>query len=134
MNKIEIGVILFVEKDNKFLFGKRHKAHGNNTYTVPSGHVGFGESWEKAGQRELGEEAGLTVDEKDIQVLGTLNQPGEEAHYINTVLYTNKVQGVPVGSTECDDWDYYFLSSLPVPIYHMILPALGLLKGGVTHV
>lgn len=126
---IEAGVILFVEKDNKFLFGKRHKTHGEGTYTVPSGHMNFGETWERAGQRELYEESGLNVNEEDIKVLGTVNQPGTEFHYINTVLHTKEAFGDLVGSEECDEWTYYSLDELPKPIYHMILPALDLLKG-----
>ena len=58
--KIGIGVIII--KDNKVLFGKRKNSHGDGTWSLPGGHLEFGESWEDCALREVEEEVGITIN------------------------------------------------------------------------
>nr|GEX79218.1 NUDIX hydrolase 1-like [Tanacetum cinerariifolium] len=44
----EIGIAVFISKDNKVLFGRRRKLSiGAYTYALPGGHLEFGESFEE---------------------------------------------------------------------------------------
>ena len=56
-NKIvRVGVGVFVWRDGRFIMGQRLGSHGANTWSVPGGHLEFGESWEDCAIREVKEE------------------------------------------------------------------------------
>ena len=56
-----IGIGVFVWKDGKFLMGLRIGAHGSNTWSIPGGHLEYGESWEEGAAREAQEETGMKI-------------------------------------------------------------------------
>lgn len=39
-----VGIGVFIFKNNKFLMGCRKGAHGEGTWSIPGGHLEFGES------------------------------------------------------------------------------------------
>jgi 8-oxo-dGTP diphosphatase len=56
------GLGVFIWKDGKFLMFRRQNAHGHDTWSIPGGHLEYGESWEEGAKREALEETGLTID------------------------------------------------------------------------
>lgn len=61
LNRPQIGVGVFVIKDGKFLMGQRRGSHGEGTWSVPGGHLEFGESPESTALREVFEETSLKI-------------------------------------------------------------------------
>lgn len=59
MTRVGIGV--FIVKNGKFLMGRRRNAHGDGTWSIPGGHLEFGETFEETAKREVLEETGLTI-------------------------------------------------------------------------
>ena len=53
-----------IERDNKVLLVKRNHEPFNGYWTLPGGHIDFGETAEKAVIREVKEESGLTFKPK----------------------------------------------------------------------
>ena len=62
--------------------GKRKGSHGEGTWSVPGGHLEFGETIENCAKREVYEETGLVIT--DVTVAGITNDifSEEETHYI----------------------------------------------------
>ena len=86
--KSRLIVVCLIEKDSKFLLGKKPKNTGPypNSWHTPGGGVNLDEeSIEDALRREMKEEAGIEI--KDIQGFGfdedyEPNKHGEVTHYI----------------------------------------------------
>ena len=66
-----IGVGVFVFKDGKFVMGCRRGAHGEGSWSVPGGHLEYGETPEETAAREVMEEIGVKI--KNIRFGGITN-------------------------------------------------------------
>ncbi len=78
MQKPRLGSAVLVEKDGKFLLGKRNKENANNLWVIPGGGVRYGETIKDAAVREIKEETNLNVD--IIKLIGykeIINLPGK---------------------------------------------------------
>ena len=86
---------VFVFKNGKFLMGERKGSHGAGTWTVPGGHLEFGEVIEDGAAREVREETGLEI--KNTKVAGITNDifPEDGKHYITIWLTSHWKKGVP---------------------------------------
>ena len=126
--KVGVGVYLFDEK-NRLLLGLRKSPHGQGTWCPPGGHLEYGESFEKAAQRETLEETGLTVETKDISLMGITNDFFTESgkHYVTIHLLSKKFEGNAqvLEPEKCAEWRWFELNQLPENLF---LPAAQFLK------
>lgn len=64
------AVFVFLEKDGQYFYLRRQNTGWNDgKLVVPSGHVDQGESVKAAAVREVLEEAGVVVDEADLEFI-----------------------------------------------------------------
>ncbi|MBI2482041.1 MAG: NUDIX domain-containing protein [Candidatus Vogelbacteria bacterium] len=56
-----VGVGVFIFKEGKFLMLKRANSHRSGSWSVPGGHLEYGESFENTAKREVLEEAGIKI-------------------------------------------------------------------------
>lgn len=91
--KVGLGVVIV--REGKVLIGRRIGAHGANTWTIPGGHVEFGESWEACARRETKEEVGLDLE--NVLFLGVTDDYdiGEGKHYVTIFVKAESRQGEP---------------------------------------
>ena len=122
MNKelrIGVGIGVFVWKDGKFLIGKRRGSHGHDTWSIPGGHLEFGESWETCAAREVMEETGLKI--KNIRFLTATNDifPEHNKHYSTIWVESDWESGEPQitepGISEYTSWSTF--KTLPEPLF-----------------
>lgn len=117
-SQVRVGVAVFVWKDNKFLMGKRIGAHGENTWSLPGGHIEVGETPVQAAQRETLEEAGLGI--KNIKFLTYTNDLfTENKHYITLWFEADWASGRPT-INEPDKWieqTWVNKNDLPSPLF-----------------
>lgn len=75
--------------------GKRKGSHGEGTWSVPGGHLEFGETIEDCAKREVYEETGLVIT--DVTVAGITNDifSEEEKHYITIWVISRWKEGEP---------------------------------------
>lgn len=116
---VGVGVAVFVWKDSKFLIGKRIGNHGENTWSIPGGHLEFNESWEEAAKREVKEETGLDIS--TINLVAVTNDIFESAgkHYITIWVEADWVHGEP-RITEPDKYiaqEWCDFQTLPEPLF-----------------
>jgi 8-oxo-dGTP diphosphatase len=114
-----IGVGVFVWKDGKFIMGQRQGAHGAGSWSIPGGHLEFGESWEECARRETKEETGLDI--KNVRFLAATNDifPEEKKHYV-TIWVESDWAGGEATITEPDKFvglAWRDFESLPEPLF-----------------
>ncbi|GJU89981.1 NUDIX hydrolase 1 [Tanacetum coccineum] len=127
----EIGIAVFISKDNKVLFGRRRKLSiGAYTYALPGGHLEFGESFEECAAREVKEETGLDI--KNIELLtATNNLLSDSVHLV--IIYMRAHLSDPNQSPQniepekCEGWEWYDLKNFPEP---MFAPLRDMLQNG----
>lgn len=84
-------VLLLLRNEDTFLADSDMRPEG--TYTLPSGKVKFGETFEEAGKRKLKEETDLDVNLKDLKVISLSSDINEYAHYATIGLIANNYKG-----------------------------------------
>ncbi len=116
---VRVGIGVFVWKDSKFLMGMRRGAHGYDTWSVPGGHLEFGESWEECAKREVREETSLEI--ANIRFLAATNNifKEERKHSVTIWMQSDWQSGSPT-ITEPDKFismEWLTFASLPRPLF-----------------
>jgi 8-oxo-dGTP diphosphatase len=120
MDKIaRIGIGIFVFKNGKFLMGRRRNAHGDGTWSIPGGHLEFGETFEDTAKREVLEETGLAI--KNVRFGAVTNDyfRDEGKHYV-TVWVLSDWESGKEHITEPDkyvDMEWRDFDTLPEPLF-----------------
>ncbi len=119
MNRPGVGVCVFVKKDGKVLVQKRIGAHGPNTWSIPGGHMEYGESPEETAIRETKEEVNIVI--KNPRVVGVTNDvhETEKKHYITIFLEADYDSG-ELKINEPDktvEIQWCSIDSLPQPLF-----------------
>jgi 8-oxo-dGTP diphosphatase len=52
-NIVQVGIGVFIFKNGKFLMQQCQGSYGSGSYSVPGGHLEFGESFEDTAHREV---------------------------------------------------------------------------------
>jgi 8-oxo-dGTP diphosphatase len=122
-----VGVGVFIFRDNKFLMFKRRGSHGAGAWSIPGGHLEFGESFEETAVREVKEETGLAI--KNIRFGAVTNDYFKEEgkHYVTIWVLSDWLRGKET-ITEPDkssDLAWHTFNDLPEPLF---LPWQELLK------
>ena len=83
---VRVGIAVFIFKDGQFLMMQRQGSHGTGTWSVPGGHLEFGESFEDTARREVLEETGVEIT--NIRFGGVTNDVFESdgKHYVTIWL------------------------------------------------
>lgn len=130
---IEIGVQVFLVRDNNILLGKRGRGFGRGTWGLPGGHLKFGEEFEEAGLRELCEETSLKG--REAKVITIANTPFPTGvHHIQIGILVKNGQGEPqiVEPDKCAEWRFFSLDELPSD-EEIYTPSLPLIKNFLAH-
>jgi len=114
--KVGIGVIVL--KDGKVLLGKRKSPLGVGTWSLPGGHLEYGESFEETACREAEEETGLN-DLTNIVLVAVCNNIMSESHYVTIGMLAESETGEPkaMEPEKCDEWSWFDPEDLPSPLF-----------------
>jgi 8-oxo-dGTP diphosphatase len=93
-------VDLIVRKGDLILLEQRGRPPFEGMYTLPGGHVDYGETVEETALRELEEET--AVQAKLINILGVFSDPKRDprGQRITTVFIADWIEGDPVGGDD----------------------------------
>lgn len=105
-----VGVSIIVIRDGQILLGQRKGSHGENTWSVPGGHLEHGEKPEDCARRELFEETSLNcVDVARHQLVPYVSNIIDGKHYITLMFVTTDTFGNAVNSEpeKCGGWHWF---------------------------
>ncbi len=115
----KVGIGVFIFKDGKFLMGQRQGAHGADSWSIPGGHLEFGESPEETAIREVREETGLEI--KNITFAAVTNDvfAEENKHYITIWVKSEWASGEPtiVEPDKFVEQRWVTFDELPEPLF-----------------
>lgn len=117
-NVVRVGVgVLVVDSSGKILFGKRKSKLGENTFSLPGGHLEIGESIEECALRELKEETDL--DGENPEIFSLSNDVYPDKHYITIGVLVKNFKGEVklMEKDKCEGWEWYESDKLPSPLF-----------------
>lgn len=126
----KVGVGVIVVKDGKVLLCERLASHGAGTFSIPGGHMEFGESFEDTAKRELEEETGLTdVDVTDLVAVKSDRVYGK--HFITVGMLAIWKSGEPVAKEpeKARNWAWYAPDEIPENLF---LPSKTVLENWIA--
>ncbi len=117
-HRVPLACYLLLKRENKLLLIRRfNTGWQDGDYTLVSGHLDGNESARMAMQREAKEEAGISVEVRDLRIIYVLhrldNSTGEE--YIDFFLTCDSWAGEPsnMEPQKCDDMKWFEVDKLP---------------------
>lgn len=119
MDYPRVGIGVFVRRDNLILLGLRHGAHGPDTWSLPGGHLEFGESFEECAHREVEEECSITIANPHIATVTNDMFSTENKHYV-TIFIICDYHGGNVQLREpdrCREWRWCTWDNIPSPLF-----------------
>jgi len=128
MEKIpRIGIGVFIFKNGKFLMGKRMGSHGEGSWSVPGGHLEFGESFIDTSKREVLEETGVSIKNLRFGAITNDYFKKEDKHYVTVWMLSDYDSGEAtiLEPNKYIDQDWFDFDTLPSPLF---LPWEQLLK------
>jgi 8-oxo-dGTP diphosphatase len=121
---------LILIKDNKILLARRFNTGWNDgNYSVVAGHLDGNETFLQAMTREAMEEAGIEVNEKDMEVVHVMHRKTDHER-IDLFILAKKWKGEPhiMEPNKCDDMIWAPLNELPmntIPYIRQAIDAVG---------
>ena len=118
---VGVGVAVLIEdSEGRILLGQRKGSHGAGSWSVPGGHIDFGETPEHSCIRETFEETGLVIDNVQKHEVSYTNVIFEEGKHYITLFFTADVVDGTLALKEpdkCNGWKWFDLDSLPEPLF-----------------
>lgn len=114
----QVGIGVIIRKDNKILLGKRINAHHADVWSVPGGHVEFGETLSDCARREVMEEVGIEIENV---VHGPYVEDvfeKEQKHYISIFMIADYKDGLVsvCEPDKCEGWEWRAWDDFPEDI------------------
>lgn len=90
---VRVGIGVFIFKDDQFLMGQRQGSHGEGSWSVPGGHLEFGESFEQTAKREAKEETNLDITNIRFGAVTNDYFESENKHYVTIWMLSDYAAG-----------------------------------------
>lgn len=118
-NSVRVGIGVFVFKNAKFLMQKRQGSHGQGTWSVPGGHLEFGESFEDTAHREVKEETDLEIKNIRFGAVTNDNFTDEDKHYVTVWMLSDWADGIEhiTEPDKCLQQEWHTFDDLPSPLF-----------------
>lgn len=120
--QVRVGVACFVWRDGVFLIAKRHGSHGEGTWSLPGGHLEFGETWADCAAREVLEETGMKI--QNVRFLAATNDffRTSNKHYVTIWMEADWQSGEPTITEpdRCTEQRWATFSTLPDPLFEPV--------------
>lgn len=125
-----VGIAVFIWHNDRFLVYRRAGSHGDGTWSIPGGHLEYGESFAECAAREVMEEVGLEIG--NIRFLALTNDifAADAKHYISIWLEAEWLAGEPRTSEphKVLDMQWCDFKHLPKPLFEPCWQNLRLAK------
>jgi 8-oxo-dGTP diphosphatase len=116
---VRVGIGVFIFRNGKFLMGKRLGSHGEGSWSVPGGHLEFGETFADTARRETLEETGVHI--KNIRFGAVTNDYFEEEnkHYVTVWMVSDHENGEAsiLEPNKFVEQGWFDFETLPTPLF-----------------
>lgn len=114
-----VGIGVFVFRGGKFLMQQRQGSHGEGTWSVPGGHLEFGESPEETAARETLEETGCRIANVAFGAVTNDVFADESKHYVTLWMTSDWESGEPTITEpeKCAAQTWADFDNLPEPLF-----------------
>jgi 8-oxo-dGTP diphosphatase len=121
--RVGVSIMIFRETEDsvsmdletELLIGKRKGSHGEGIYSVPGGHIEYGETFEQCCSRELEEEIGVSFDSytpidfsEDFFVDKQYTTLYFKANNVNPEIEIKNME-----PDKCEGWEWVKIKDLP---------------------
>jgi 8-oxo-dGTP diphosphatase len=117
--QVRVGIAVFVIKDGTFLMLQRKGSHGEGTWSLPGGHLEYGESFEDTARREVKEETNLNI--MNVRIGGITNDifSNENKHYVTVWMMSEWESGIEqnMEPQKCTAQAWRTFDTLPEPLF-----------------
>ena len=113
--KLITSIYLILIRDNKvFLLRRQNTGYEDGKYSLPAGHLEDNESITKGLQREVKEEIGVHIDQKDMKLVHTMHRKEKDIR-VDFFFSAKRYKGTPENAEpeKCDDLGWFPLERLP---------------------
>lgn len=122
---VRVGVATIIHRKNKVLLGLRAGKHGPGTWSLPGGHVEFGEDPIDAARREVLEETGLRlglIHPWGLSPWANAHFPEEGRQSVTLFFKGEYISGEAVirEPDKCSAWNWFSMYELPEPLFGAI--------------
>lgn len=111
--KIGTAIVILNSK-GQILMGRRlYEPLG---YSLPGGHLEFGETLNECGIREVREEVGVEIENVEIKTIGENLFPDKKYHSISIFIFSTIKINQTIKNpepTNCAGWSWFDLSKIP---------------------
>lgn len=129
---VRVSVHLFLLKENKVLLLRRfNTGYEDGNYSLVAGHIDGNEPVSTSIIREAYEEAGITVNKEDLEVVHVMHRKKTKGEYIDYFFRCTKWTG-NITNTEphkCDDLSWFDINNLPTNMVDYVASAIEEFKG-----
>lgn len=126
---------LLIKKGKVLLLRRFNTGWEDGKYILISGHLEGNETVKQAMIREAGEEAGITINSKDLHIVHAIHRKSNNnLEYIDFFLLAKKWKGEPKISEpkKCDDMKWFPLNNLPENLLTYVKKAIENYQNGVS--
>lgn len=131
--KLTTAVHLFLLDGNKILLSRRYNTgYRDGFYSVAAGHLDGNEKAKSAMVREAKEEAGIDIDENDIEFVHVMHRKSEDERldfFFVSKKWKNGI--INMEPHKCDDLRWFEIDSLPENMVPYVRKAIENFKSGV---
>lgn len=112
-----VGVGVIIRNGDRVLLMKRQNSHGDGTWSMPGGHMEYGESPEECAMREAEEEVGVSITDLVFRTITNDIFEEEGKHYVTIWMESKYVSGeARINSArEMSDVGWFSWNDLPTP-------------------
>ncbi len=111
--RLGTGVVI-LNKHGQILFGKRlNQPLG---WSIPGGHVEFGENLIDCAKREVMEEVGIEIENVEPLTFGENLLLDQDYHSVSIFLFSTIKDGEIIGNPEphkCGGWEWFDITDIP---------------------
>lgn len=117
MDRAKVGVGVIIMRDGKILLLRRTGSHGSGTWSVPGGHIEYGESPSETAVRETKEETGIEIAGADLVAVTNDVFESEGKHYVTLWMRSHKNPWgeIALNERESTEAGWFDPSTLPSP-------------------
>jgi len=111
---IASGYALFIKKNKILLSQRKNTGYMDGWFSLPAGHIENNESLTKGTIREIHEETGIVLSDKDITLVHVMHRKSDDIR-MDFFFLVNRWKGIPKNTEEakCSAMEWFPLTALP---------------------